>query len=296
MKRGYVYIILTALAFSTMEVVGKTIANQLNPLQLNFLRFLIGGIILLPFAIKELRARKVSLTVNDFLFFALTGFLGIAFSMSLFQMAVVYAKASEVAVIVSTNPIFTVPFAYLILKEKLPANALLALALCLVGLGFFLNPLGGIHSDLTGIWLAILSALTFSLYGVISRIRVEKYGSFALNSLTFLVACAMLFVYLTVRHIPTFTGITASNIIQVAYMGIVVTGLGYLFYFLAMKETSAVTASTVFFIKPALAPILSLIFLHEVMKVNTVIGVLCVLAGSFVMLRGKSQAARALKA
>lgn len=296
MKRGYLYIILTALAFSTMEVVGKTIANQLNPLQLNFLRFLIGGLILLPFAIRDLKSKGIRLTADDFLFFAATGFLGIAFSMSLFQIAIVYAKASEVAVIVSTNPIFTVPFAYLILKEKLPANALLALGLCIVGLVCFLNPFAGMNSDLRGIWIAILSAVSFSLYGVISRTRVEKYGSFALNSLTFLVASAMLLVYLTVRQIPTFAGINPGNIVQVAYMGIVVTGLGYLFYFLAMKETSAVTASTVFFIKPALAPILSLIFLHEVMKVNTVLGVLFVLAGSLIMLRGKSRAARMAKA
>lgn len=296
MKRGYLYIIITALAFSTMEVVGKTIANQLNPLQLNFLRFLLGGLILLPFAISELRAKRIRLTADDFLFFAATGFLGIAFSMSLFQIAIVYAKASEVAVIVSTNPIFTVPFAYLILKEKLPANAFAALGLCVLGLIFFLNPFGGFGADLRGIWIAILSALSFSLYGVISRTRVEKYGSFALNSLTFLIASAMLFVYLTVSHIPTFSGINAGNIVQVAYMGIVVTGIGYWSYFLAMRETSAVTASTVFFIKPALAPILSLVFLHEVMKVNTVLGVLFVLAGSFIMLRGKTQAARVAKA
>lgn len=295
MKRGYVFILLTALAFSTMEVVGKTIANQLNPLQLNFLRFLIGGLVLLPFALSELRAKKLRLTANDFLFFAVTGFLGIAFSMSLFQMAVLYAKASVVAVIVSTNPIFTVPFAYFILREKLPPNTLLALLLCLAGLGFFLNPFG-MNADLHGIWLAIASAVSFSLYGVISRKRVEKYGSFALNSLTFLVACAMLFVYLTVSGIPTFTGINAGNVLQVAYMGVVVTGLGYLFYFLAMRETSAVTASTVFFIKPALAPILSWIALHEVLRPNTIIGVLLVLAGSFVMLRAKTQAARAVRA
>lgn len=295
MKRGYIYILLTALAFSTMEVVGKTIANQLNPLQLNFLRFLIGGLILLPFGISELRTRKVTLMADDFAFFALTGFLGIVFSMSLFQTAIVYAKASEVAVIVSTNPVFTVPFAYLILKEKLPNNAVLALVLCLVGLGFFLNPFG-MRSDLRGIWLAILSAVSFSLYGVISRTRVEKYGSFALNSLTFLVACAMLLVYLSVRDIPTFTGITSRNIMQVAYMGVVVTGLGYLFYFLAMKETSAVTAATVFFIKPALAPILSLIFLREALKVNTVLGIIFVLAGSFILLQGKARAARLTEA
>jgi drug/metabolite transporter (DMT)-like permease len=47
-----------------------------------------------------------------------------------------------------------------------------------------------------------------------------------------------------------------------------------------MDNTSASTASIVFFIKPALAPILALILLGENMPANTIIGVLFILAGS----------------
>lgn len=40
MKRGYLYILITTLLFSSMEVALKCIAGQLNPIQLNFSRFL----------------------------------------------------------------------------------------------------------------------------------------------------------------------------------------------------------------------------------------------------------------
>jgi drug/metabolite transporter (DMT)-like permease len=63
-----------------------------------------------------------------------------------------------------------------------------------------------------------------------------------------------------------------------------VTGLGYTFYFLAMEVSSAATASIVFFIKPALAPILALIILHEQITLTKGIGILMILIGSLISL------------
>ena len=42
MKRGYLYILITTLLFSSMEVALKLISGQFNPIQLNFSRFLVG--------------------------------------------------------------------------------------------------------------------------------------------------------------------------------------------------------------------------------------------------------------
>lgn len=55
MKRGYLYILITTLLFSSMEVALKCIAGQLNPIQLNFSRFLVGGLVLVPLAVRELK-------------------------------------------------------------------------------------------------------------------------------------------------------------------------------------------------------------------------------------------------
>ena len=55
MKRGYLYIAVTTLLFSSMEVALKLISGQFNPIQLNFSRFLVGGLVLIPFAVRELK-------------------------------------------------------------------------------------------------------------------------------------------------------------------------------------------------------------------------------------------------
>ena len=49
MKKAYGFVVLTAFLFGTMEVACKVAGNQLDPFQLTFIRFAIGGLILLQF-------------------------------------------------------------------------------------------------------------------------------------------------------------------------------------------------------------------------------------------------------
>ena len=51
--KGYILLGITVLIFSTLEVVTSTLKDIINPLQLTFLRFLIGGIVLLPLVIRK---------------------------------------------------------------------------------------------------------------------------------------------------------------------------------------------------------------------------------------------------
>lgn len=306
MKKEYLYIMLSAFIFSTMEIAGKMISDQINPFQLNFLRFLIGALILLPMALIDLKRKEVSFNKSDLKYFVITGVLCVIVSMSFFQLAIVYAKASTVAIVFSVNPVFTVPFAYFLLKEQLSKSTIISLLISLIGVTFILNPFN-INSDLKGIVLAILAAITFSLYSVIGKMRSDKYGSLSLNCFTFLAGDMIMLALMLLSNInsvaagaknhglsifaniPITYGINYGNVLTLIYLGVVVTGLGYLFYFLAMEKTSASTASIVFFIKPALAPILSLIILHESISTNTLIGMAFILIGSFITFRGKQQ-------
>jgi drug/metabolite transporter (DMT)-like permease len=288
MKKGYIYILLTALIFSTMEIASKMIAEQVDPYQLTFIRFFIGGIILLPFAIKELKNRDITLTKQDFLYFCIMGLLCVVISMSFFQLAVLYTKASTVAIVFSTNPIFTMPFAYFILKEKTNKKTILALIISLFGILFILNPFQlNLGKDFKGIIFAILAAVVFSLYSVLGKKRIEKFGGLTCNCFTFLVGVVMMFVFLLIFDKPIIAGINFSNICSVLYISIVVTGLGYLFYFLAMEETTATTASIAFFIKPALAPALSFLILGEKIPFNTLCGMVCIILGSYMAILSK---------
>jgi drug/metabolite transporter (DMT)-like permease len=305
-KKGYLYIILAAVIFSTMEISSKMIADAVNPLQLSFVRFLIGGLILLPFAMKDIRAKNLKLTWDDIRYFIITGVLCVVVSMTFFQLAVLYTKASTVAIVFSVNPVFIIPLAALYLKEKITKRTVISLSLSIIGILVIMNPLN-IGIDLNGIILAILASLTFAIYSVFSKTRAGYYGSLALNSFTFLAGDLVMLALILVSNIkavsdffvshnmgtfasvPIIHGINSGNLPVMLYLGIVVTGLGYVFFFLAMDETSASTASIVFLIKPALAPVFALIILAESIPLNTLIGMGCILLGSAYNFMGSFQ-------
>ena len=81
-----------------MEVMLRYTRGLFAPMQITYLRFLIGGIALIPFAIASLKKHGARLKAGDLAYFALTGFMCVAFSMVMYQMAILYSSASFVAV------------------------------------------------------------------------------------------------------------------------------------------------------------------------------------------------------
>ena len=287
MKRGYLYILITTLLFSSMEVALKCIAGQLNPIQLNFSRFLVGGLVLVPLAVRELKKRRLSLDGRALGTFALLGLMGIAVSMSLYQLAVARVQASVVGVLFSSNPVFVTLFAFLLLREKISKNQILGLALDVVGIMLIIQP-WHLKLDALGVTYILLGTLLFALYGVCGKRQCARFGGLVVSCFSFLLGAAEMMALAaltaagldTFANIPFLTGYTAANLPIVLYIYIGVTGIGFTCYFLSMEVTSAQTTSLVFFFKPALAPLLAFLILHEAIPGNMLAGIVCILCGS----------------
>lgn len=286
MKKVVVYIFISAILFSTMEVVLKIAGNHLDAFQLTFIRFLIGGVFLLPFALWEIKKYQTVITKKDLLHLLAMGVVCICLSMVFFQLGVESSKASTAAVIFCINPMFTMLFAHFITEEKLNRVKAIALAVGLIGILFMVNPLHlEAGNTFKGIAYTILAAVTFGLYSAMGRTSIRRLRGITQTSLSFLFGSAVMIPILLIMDRPIVAGISAENIWMVLYVGIMVTGLGYLFYFLAMGVSDAATASIVFFVKPAIAPIIAVATLHEVVGINGLIGILLIFIASSINLR-----------
>lgn len=299
LKKGIISIALATFFFSTMEIALKISAGNFNPIQLTFLRFLIGGIVLLPLAIREIKLKKITLKINDVMFFVLTGFICVIVSMIMFQLGVLYCPASVVAVLFSCNSVFVVLFAYIMLAEKIYKHTIISIIVSALGMIAIINPLH-MTASIAGIIFSLVAAVTFALYNVIGRTRSDRYGGITLTCFSFLFGCAELAVLISLTYIPAaarmfnaaglsmfagiplFAGIKLSSLPGLLYVGIFVTGLGYTFYFIAMEETSAATASLVFYLKPVIAPIFALAVLGEAITANMIVGIILIIIGSFI--------------
>ena len=296
-RSGYVYIVLCAVIFSTMEVMLKTVHGVFAPMQITCLRFLVGGVLLIPFAMRSIRKKNAVLTRKDLGFFACAGFLCVVIAMSLYQMSVTYTRASIVAVIFSCNPIFVTMLAHFLLHEEIHKNHVIALILELTAALIIIDP---IHASLdpTGALLAILSAAMFSFYSVFGKKRTPRFGGIAVTCLSFLFGATELVALLLFGRtaagaslygalglkifidVPLFENIPLSALPALLYICCINSAAGFVCHMMAMEKTSAQEASLIFFLKPIIAPIFALIFLKEEIPLNMIVGIVCFLAGS----------------
>jgi drug/metabolite transporter (DMT)-like permease len=309
--RTLIFVIMSTFLFSSMEIVLKIAGGTFNPVQLNFIRFLLGGLLLLPFTMRKLKRQGRHLTGRDFRAFALTGFTCVVVSMTLYQLAIQLSLPATVAIILSANPAFGMLIGLVLLKEKMSRTNTIALLLTLAGLIVIVNPLN--LTNPAGITLGILCSVTFAIYGILTRLSSVKLGfdGMAMTCFSFIAGALELVVFMAITHIPAvsrafsgvkgfsdipfFAGLTASNILLVAYISFLVTGLGFGLYFVVMEEAGVPIASLIFFFKPVLAPILSLLILGDPIHLNTIIGIIIIFIGSIVTLMGERIASRMSK-
>ncbi|NCA78088.1 MAG: DMT family transporter [Alphaproteobacteria bacterium] len=286
MKKIVFTIILSATLFSTMEVALKIAGSDFDAFQLTFLRFLIGGLFLLPFAFKRIRRKNIQIQGKDYLYLLLLGTVCIPVSMIFFQLGVENANAATAAVIFCINPMFTMLFAHFITEEKLNRNKIWALLVGLAGILFMIAPWNMAEGNtLIGTIYSTLAALLFGLYSALGRRTIHRLGGLPQTAISFLLGSLVMVPILLVLDKPLFAGITVENAGMVLYVGIMITGLGYLSYFMTMERADAATASIVFFIKPGLAPIIAVLVLREVLTFNSFLGIFLVFVGSYINLR-----------
>ena len=299
---GCVFIGLATLIFSTMEVMLKlpAVAGAFHPMQILMERFLIGGTCLIPVAAWTLKKRGVRLSLRDIRAFALTGFVNVILGMICYQMALGFGQANVVAVVFSSNPIFTTVLAFLILRETIRWNNLAALALEVVGILAIVDPFGSGDLSLISIGLAVLSALFFSLYVVLGKRKTKQVGSIVVTCASLLCGALELLVLLLLGHtavghaiyegvhmsvlcdVPFFQGINSTTLPYFLFIGMINCAAGYVCHMLAVEKTSAIYGSLVFFFKPILAPLIALAALGEAISAPIAHGIVFFLIGSLV--------------
>lgn len=257
MKKSIIFIIITAASFSILEPVGSLPAFQgANAFSITALRFLIGCLILLPYSVLSLKKKQIHLDLRDWLTFAGLSIV-IFVSMDLLQLSVQVVREAgktpaNVAIIFSSSSLFTILLSRLILHETFDRRKLYACVLCIIGLLFCVNFSGrdGWISSL----FSVLAAASFSLYTVLVRKFSTKCSGCIQAGFSFLIGGILQVSVLLLVDTDTFANIGPVNFPLLICLGIVVTGIGYLSYFLAIEHWNAMAGSFVFFVKPVMTP------------------------------------------
>lgn len=281
MKKGIFYAALTAILFVTLEPVSKLIANEISPYAMTFWRFLIGSVLLVPFAAVKVKKENIKITGKDILRMTLLGILVICLSMVVLQIAVKQADApSLIAIIFSSNSVFTIIFSVLLIKEeKLNKNKVIALIFGVLGVVLCADFSSG--TNLTSVLYTFIAALSFSLYTVLSQKYKNKTGGIVQTAGVFLAGSIVLLIILLITRQDISMPIQPKSLLIMLYLGILVTGVGYVSYFKAMEKGGAIMASMAFFIKPILTPFVTLLVNGIKPDGKVFLAVACIVVASY---------------
>lgn len=280
MKNGMIFTIITALLFTTHEPVSKLFANEINPYAVTAIRFFIGALFLLPFSFKELYKEKKRITKKDLGIMTALGILFICISMVLLQVGVAVADSPAlIAIIFSSNSVFTILLSSIFLHDKLTKNKIIGIVLCIIAILFSADLSHG--SNLLSVTLGVLSAFTFSVYTILCKKYLSHLGGVIQTGITFFMGSAILLVILAVLGIDIVGGISSSNILLVLYISVFVTGIGYWAYSLALKKGGPQIAAIAFFIKPILTPLATFLINGIVPDYTIILALVLMIAGVF---------------
>lgn len=296
-KNYLAMVIIGVIIFSTFEVVTRTMNGQITGTTLTFYRFLIGGFVLLPFGIRDMRKRHAVMEGKDIAVLVLLSFILVALSMTISQYGIFFSNASMSAVVFSSNPLFIALFASIFLKEHMNHAKITGLVLGLIGLGLTCTKaFSGDNYSLgfaIGVGFIFIAMLLFSIYSVFNKkYIVSKIGPTAATSFTSISGAITLLPIMLIQQAVTGQNVFAADftgiIPQFLYCSIVGTGLAYLFYFVGLANIDMSTGSMTFLLKPPLASLFAMLFLGEKITIQMICGTALILYGMFVAIRVKA--------
>ncbi len=272
--KGYIYMILAAVCLSTVGIFIKLIGTSTPILTVTFFRLFFGFLFLLliiPFLDKNLL--KVKKT--DLRNYAIIGLL-LATSHSMYNTAMLIAPISNVALLGYIFPFFAAIFAYIFLKEKINKITLLTMILAFMGI-IIINPLN--IKYITGNLLALSQAVIYA--GVIVFMRYED-KTHPVSTIFWIMLFASIFTFpLAFKY---GLGPISIKFIWIILLGVISTGLAYLFYTYGLKKLKAATASmTAMIIEPLSAIILAVIIIRESLHLNVILGGIILIAAGLIL-------------
>lgn len=280
---GILLVAVSAASFGFMPIFAKmAYAAETSTYTLLFLRFLTAAVFM--FALMFLKKLPLP-SKREMLYFFLLGAIGYVGQSFCYFTALNYASSATVALLLYTYPALVMLGSATVFKEKITFGKVLSLCFALIGAFVIIGT--DFSAAPVGILLAVLSAVFYSVYILISS-RIVKEGQ-GVQSSAFIMLGATL-VYGVVNLFLGFEPPTqASGFVAVGMIALVSTVFAFWSFFSGMEKTGPSVASLVSTLEPVVTVVASVLILGEPFTVNIGIGGCLVLSSLLVTMLPSSR-------
>lgn len=287
---GHLSALFTVGIWGMTFISTKILLKDFTPFQILFLRFLLGYILLWLVSPKLLKVN----TRREEGYFALAGILGIVLYYFLENLALTLTNASNVGIIVSVAPFFTVLLAKVVTPEK-RVNRWFYIGFLVSLSGIILislSSLSVLEIHPTGDVLSILAAMIWAAYSLVTK----KISSFGYNILlatrrTFFYGLLFMLPILFITGTPTIAleAFTMTNVLNLVFLGAVASAVCFVTWNYSVSKLGAVQASVYIYAVPAITVVTSALFLGEKFTPVIAAGTVLTTIGLFVSERSSGE-------
>jgi drug/metabolite transporter (DMT)-like permease len=287
-------VLLTANAvYGTAYVAMRPAVDAMGPVTLALLRLAIACAVLAPIGLGSRRAGTASLSGGDHGALFWMGFLGFTLAMALTHWGLAWSTATNAALLIATEPIALIALAPIVLGERLTPQEGWGTVLALAGATVIVvNGVPGVTVRLAPRWqgdlLLLLSGVCFASYSLLGRPLLARHPSIRVTTWSFLwglvTTAPLAAVEWQVGRRPAWTW---ASVAAVLYLGVVITGLGYLVWNWALERVSASRAAIYLNVQPLVGALLGVVWLGEPLSLFTATGGALVVLGLWLALTGR---------
>ena len=277
---GHGAALLTILIWGTTFISTKVLLTSFQPVEILFLRFVLGFLALCLIYPRRLRLGER----RQELWFAAAGLCGVTLYYLLENIALTYTLASNVGVLVSVSPVFTAMLSHFLLRrEKLRPAFFAGLAVALAGVVLLsYNGSAVLKLDPRGDVLALLAAAIWSAYSLITR-HISSFGYPVVQTTRRIFAYGLVFMLpalLIFGFRPSLEAVLEPvNLLNLVYLGLGACALCFVTWNFAVGKLGAVKTSTYIYLVPVVTLATSALVLGEPVTPLSAVGAALTVAG-----------------
>jgi drug/metabolite transporter (DMT)-like permease len=284
-------LILANVLWACSYVAAKYVLRDISANMMNALRMIISAIVLLPLLLalrKDLNLRR-----QDLPQLALLATIGIVMAKTLEFGGLAFSTASDVALLITSESIFTAVLSWLLLRERFKPLTGIALLLGLVGVYLIVErsfvpniPTGGGALRILGDVLVILGLICEAFYTVRGKALLVKHPPLLITAAA-IVGSAIVWVPLAGGEI-LYSGwhpLSLTAWLGLGWLAIMATVVAYLAWFKGLEKVDGSAAASSLFVQPLLGTVLAIILLNDQLLPTTVIGGLLIIVSVYLISR-----------
>lgn len=283
-----IILIFQQLIASGTHVIAKGITDEIAPHTVLFYRSATAALVYLAwFFMNERKFKQIE--KKDLWTLLLLAFLNIPLNQFLFFVSIELTTPPKVALAYALTPAFVFIIAAIFLKERATKLKLFGVILAIAGTFVVIFERGVDLSAgyFVGDLLALTASLSWAIYTVVGKNFSTKYGAIYSTGLSMIWG---FFLYLPIYLIlPAKTSIYAFstiNWLQILYLGVMTSGLGYALWYYALKKIEASKLSVFNNLQPIFTTIMTVIFFDFDLTITFVVGGIIIIAGVIMTQKG----------